>query len=91
MQLCGIEFTDVNQQAVQLTYTPSYDDCVIACVELDTTAPCVGLQYDVTTEGPGGNLCYLLWSLAGPKDNQLSKLILGISQPSSNAVTVFRL
>jgi hypothetical protein len=90
MQLCGTEFSHINQLSVQLTYTPSYNDCVIACVELDSTTDCVGLQYDVTKAGPGGYLCYLLFSLAGPQDNLVADVVLGILQPKSNSGTVFR-
>jgi hypothetical protein len=90
MQLCGTEFRHVNQLSVQLTYTPSYNDCVGACVELDSTTDCVGLQYEINKPGPGGYLCYLLFSVAGPQDNQVADVVLGIRQPKSNSGTVFR-
>src|SRR5271154_248554 len=41
--VCGIEFTYPNQVAAQITFTPTYEQCVLACVEFDSTVACVGV------------------------------------------------
>ena len=62
---CDTSFTFVSEQALQITFTDTIEDCMNACVDFDGLAPCTAIQYDETGEniGPhGGDLCYLLWN-----------------------------
>jgi len=81
---CGLEYSEVNQIAVQITFTPTYEKCVLACIEFESTVDCIAVQYSAGTPGPGGNLCYLLWSTDGPKDDQSPDVSIGVLQSNGS-------
>jgi hypothetical protein len=64
--LCNTTFG--SEQVLSLLYTVGIDDCLSACVNLDGSVECVGIQYSSGTmapDGPEGSLCYLQWAMNG--------------------------
>jgi hypothetical protein len=68
---CDTSFTYVSEQASQIIFTDTIEDCMDACVDFDGLAPCTAIQFDQTGQnvGPdGGDLCYLLWNMMGAEN-----------------------
>lgn len=67
--LCDTAFT--RTLCLQVTYTTSFTDCINACINWESTTPCVGIQWEYGTNGPEeGSLCTLFWNMTG---NEIQK------------------
>lgn len=66
--LCGTGFS--YEGYLEVVYQETFTDCVASCATYESTAQCIGIQYDPSVPGPNGlNLCYLLWNVTGTSGN----------------------
>jgi len=59
--LCDTTFS--YQDSLDVYYTSTFTDCLTVCATYESSARCIGIQYEAGVQGPNDqNLCYLLWN-----------------------------